>query len=119
MQLCPFRATCPLRCHRQRRTIEGILTAAEVEDTTWGSATAMNLPSITVTPAEMATSLDRVAGAGVSDLLDWEEDSNVRAIVGSWPGKFTTKRAEALGLVADTSFDEVVRSYREGVRPQG
>ena len=35
----------------------------------------------------------------------------VRAIVGSWPARFHTPRAQRLGLRADTSFDDVVRAY--------
>ena len=33
------------------------------------------------------------------------------AIVGSWPARFHTPRAQRLGLRADTSFDDIVRAY--------
>jgi D-erythronate 2-dehydrogenase len=49
-----------------RRTLEGILRAAAVDDATWGSRTAMNLPALTTTPREMAEALDRVAVAGAT-----------------------------------------------------
>ena len=42
----------------------------------------MNLPALTTTPREMARALDRVAGAGTSELIDWDVDPAVEAIVG-------------------------------------
>lgn len=112
----PVPRDLPVALSSPGRTIDGIVTATAVDDATYGSTTAMNLPSLTVTPAEIAQSLDRVAGAGTSDLLDWEEDPAVRAIVGSWPGRFATPRAERLGLHADASFDDVIRSHVEEMR---
>ena len=61
----------------------------------------------------MAESLDRVSGTEASRLIDWVPDATIRAIVGSWPAEFSTPRAEALGLSAVPSFDEVVREYLE------
>ncbi|MEV0071084.1 MULTISPECIES: hypothetical protein [unclassified Amycolatopsis] len=95
-----------------RKTLEGLLLAAEADDPTWGSRTAMNLPALTTTPKEMAAALDRVAGVGTSDLIDWTEDAGVGAIVGSWPARFHTPRAEKLGL-EQLSFDDIVHAYLE------
>ena len=108
---CPVDPDTPVALSSPRRTLEGILRAAAVDDATWGSRTAMNLPALTTTPREMADALDRVAGAGTSDRIDWVDDPVVRAIVGSWPARFHTPRAQRLGLRADTSFDDVVRAY--------
>ena len=108
---CPVDPETPVALSSPRRTLEGILRAAAVDDATWGSRTAMNLPALTTTPREMAHALDRVAGAGASDRIDWVDDPVVRAIVGSWPARFHTPRAQRLGLRADTSFDDVVRAY--------
>ena len=57
----------------------------------------MNLPALTTTPAEMAKALDRVAGAGASDLIRWGNDPAVRAIVESWPARFITARGRCAG----------------------
>src|SRR6188508_456503 len=61
---CPVDPQTPVALSSPRRTLEGILRAAAVDDATWGSRTAMNLPALTTTPREMADALDRVAGAG-------------------------------------------------------
>jgi hypothetical protein len=94
-----------------RRSLDGILRAAAVDDATWGSRTALTLPALTTTPREMARALDRVAGTPVSDLIDWVDDPVIARIVGSWPARFHTPRAHALGLHAETSFDDIVRAY--------
>ena len=109
--VCPAPPDMPVALSSPDRTVDGILRAAEVDDATWGSRTAMNLPALTTTPREMTAALDRVAGPGTSDLVDWVEDPAVVAIVGSWPPRFATPRAHALGLTADTSYDDVVRAY--------
>jgi nucleoside-diphosphate-sugar epimerase len=108
---CPVPADTPVALSSPRLTLAGILRAAEVDDATWGSRTAMNLPALTTTPGEMAAALDRVAGAGTSDLIDWGDDPVVGAIVRSWPARVVAERARALGLVPEASFDDIVRAY--------
>ena len=49
--------------------------------------------------------------APLSDLIDWVDDPAVGRIVGSWPARFHTPRAHALGLRAEASFDDIVREY--------
>ncbi|WP_326565779.1 D-erythronate dehydrogenase [Amycolatopsis rhabdoformis] len=115
--LAGVRAACPvppdtaIALSSPRKTLDGLLLAASVDDSTWGSRTAMNLPALTTTPKEMAAALDRVAGAGTSDLIDWTDDPAVGAIVGSWPARFHTPRAEKLGLEPELSFDDIVSAY--------
>ncbi|MET7991801.1 D-erythronate dehydrogenase [Amycolatopsis sp. NPDC005232] len=113
---CPVPPGTPIALSSPRKTLEGLLRAAEVGDATWGSATAMNLPALTTTPQEMAFALDRVAGTGTSDLIDWTDDAGVGAIVRSWPARFHTPRADNLGLAAELSFDDIVRAYVDGLK---
>ncbi len=93
------------------RAVEGLLRAAEAAPASWGDPTAVNLPSITVTVGEMVQTLERVAGPAVSALVSWEPDDAIAAIVRSWPARFTTSRAAALGLRPDDGFGAIVRSY--------
>lgn len=112
---CPVPPDTAVALSSPSRTLEGILVAASVDDAPWGSRTAMNLPALTTSPLHMAQALDRVGGAGTSDLIDWQADRAICAIVGSWPARFHTPRAERLGLLADTSFDDVIRQYLAGM----
>lgn len=109
--VCPVPPDTPVALSSPARTLAGLLRAAEVDDETWGSRTAMNLPGLATTPRLMAAALDRVAGAGTSDLIDWTDDPVIRAMVRTWPAEVRTTRAERLGLTADTSFDDIVRAY--------
>ncbi|MEV6899652.1 D-erythronate dehydrogenase [Amycolatopsis sp. NPDC051372] len=110
---CPVPPGTPIALSSPRKTLDGLLRAGEVDEAEWGSRTAMNLPALTTTPQEMAAALDRVAGAGTSDLIDWTDDPAVGAIVGSWPARFHTLRAEKLGLRPEHTFDDIVRAYRD------
>ncbi|HWD01362.1 MAG TPA: D-erythronate dehydrogenase [Amycolatopsis sp.] len=111
---CPVAADTPIVLSSPRKTLDGLLRAAEVDDDTWGSRTAMNLPALTTTPREMAAALDRIAGAGTSDLIDWTDDAAVGAIVRSWPARIRSPRAAALGLTPEATFDDIVRAYLAG-----
>ena len=111
---CPVDPDTPVALSSPRRSLEGILRAAAVDEATWGSRTALNLPALTTTPREMARVLDRVAGAPLSDMIDWVVDPAVERIVSTWPARLHTPRAHALGLHAEASFDDIVREYVAG-----
>jgi D-erythronate 2-dehydrogenase len=93
------------------RAVEGLLRAAEATPRQWGDPTAVNLPSVTVSVGEMVRTLERVAGPAVSALVDWVPDEAIAAIVRSWPARFATTRAAALGLSPDDGFEAIVRTY--------
>jgi nucleoside-diphosphate-sugar epimerase len=93
------------------RTIEGILRAANASDEEWGPLTAVNLPSLRTSVADMAAALERVAGPQASALLDWQPDAAIEKLVSTWPGNVAYPRARGLGLQADADFETVVRDY--------
>jgi D-erythronate 2-dehydrogenase len=108
---CPVPADTPIALASPRRTLDGILRAAAVGDAAWGSRTAMTMPALTTTPAQMAAAMDRVAGYPASDLIDWTDDPAIAAIVATWPAQVDAARARGLGLDPDESFDDIVRDY--------
>ncbi|MFM9925464.1 D-erythronate dehydrogenase [Variovorax sp. H27-G14] len=108
---CPVPDATPVAIASPARTIEGILRAAEATDAQWGPRTALNLPSLATTVGEMTAALERVAGKAATALLDRTPDPAIQRIVKTWPGHIETARANALGLTADASFDDVIRDY--------
>ena len=92
-------------------TIRGMLRATTATDSEWGARTAVNLPSVCVTVQEMAETLGRVAGAEALRVLDWSVDPVVTRVVGGWPSRFQTDRAQGLGLLPDPDFASIVRDY--------
>lgn len=107
----PVPRETPVALASPARTIEGIVRAAEASDAQWGLLTALNLPSLRTSVGEMAQALEAVAGADAAKLLDWTPDAAIQRLVSTWPGDITWERARALGLRADTSFEQVVRDY--------
>lgn len=92
-------------------TVQGLMAALCTPAQTWGSPLAVNLPSLTTTVGEMAQTLERVAGSRVAGLLEWAIDPKIQNIVSSWPSRFDTRRASALGLLPDASVQSLIRSY--------
>jgi D-erythronate 2-dehydrogenase len=108
---CPVPAATLIALSSPARTIEGIIRAAEVSSEAWGPLTAVNLPALCTSVGEMAAALERVAGKAATDLLDWTPDPAILKLVDTWPGVVASKRANALGLQADTSFEAIIRDY--------
>ena len=79
----------------------------------------MNLPGITATVAEMIEAMTRIAGPAPAKRVTFRVDPRIDAIVRTWPVRFATPRALAMGFKADPDVDTVIRDYvaDEGVRP--
>jgi nucleoside-diphosphate-sugar epimerase len=111
------RATCPVEPRTEvalgspARAIDGLLCAATSSDQAWGGRSAVNLPALTVTVADMVGALERVAGPEARALIDWLPDPAVAAIVTSWPARFRADRAAGLGLAPDPDFDSVISMH--------
>jgi nucleoside-diphosphate-sugar epimerase len=109
--ICPVPADTPVALSSPARTIAGLIGAAQASDQAWGPRTALTLPALTTTPAEMAAALEQVAGPEVAALIDWIPDAAIHNIVKTWPARIHAKRAAGLGLLPETSFEDIVREY--------
>ena len=115
--LAGVKATCPVSrdtavaLSSPERTINGLIRALEVSDADWGARTAINLPALRTTAGEMADALEKVAGKAVTDLIDWTPDPAIINIVTSWPASIDAARARAIGLMPDTDFESIIRTY--------
>jgi nucleoside-diphosphate-sugar epimerase len=108
---CPVAPETAVALSSPGNTVRGIIRASTASSTEWGARTAVNLPPITTTVGEMAQALERVAGKEATALIDWEPDAQIAKIITSWPSRFAPKRAQALGLAADESFEAILRDY--------
>jgi D-erythronate 2-dehydrogenase len=115
--VCPVSAGTEVALASPARAIEGLLCAAASADAAWGGRSAVNLPALTVTVADMVAALERVAGPEVSALIDWVPDPAVAEIVTTWPARIRTDRAARLGLAPDPDFDSVIRMHLAEGRP--
>jgi hypothetical protein len=59
----------------------------------------------------MAAALTQVAGLAVAALIDWTPDPAIHNILKTWPARINARRAAGLGLLPDTSFEDIIREY--------
>jgi nucleoside-diphosphate-sugar epimerase len=117
------RATCPVGPRTEvalaspARAIGALLRAASASAQDWGGRTAVTMPALTVTVADMAAALARIAGPHVSALIDWVPDSAIAQIVTSWPARIRAERAARLDLTPDPDFDTIIRMHLSGAGP--
>jgi D-erythronate 2-dehydrogenase len=92
-------------------TVQGIIRCAETSDADWGPLTTLNLPAMTTTVGAMADALKSIAGDAVFAMVKWQKDPAIERIVSTWPARISSPRANALGLQANASFEEIVRAH--------
>ncbi|WP_175973109.1 D-erythronate dehydrogenase [Burkholderia sp. BCC1047] len=109
--VCPVPGSTRLWLLSPRSAIEALVAGCEIDGATLGTKRVINLPGLSVSVDEMIAALRDVAGDEVVKLIRHVPDERVEKIVGSWPGRWDTSRAEALGLKGDTSFADVIRSH--------
>jgi nucleoside-diphosphate-sugar epimerase len=108
---CPVGGDTGVWLLSPRRAVEAFIRAAELPGDAWGSQRVVNLPGITASVAEMVDALKRIAGGESAARVVFEPDARVQAIVKTWPTRFRTPRALALGFSADADIESVIRDY--------
>ena len=93
-----------------------LLHGARVPAASLDGSLSINLPGLTVTPAEMLDSLERIGGAAARARVRCDVDARVARVVATWPGALDDRRARRLGFSADRNCDEVVAQYVEAQR---
>ena len=108
---CPVGAATEVALISPARAIEGLLRAATATEEAWGGRSAVTLPALTVTVADMVAALERAGGPEVTALIDWVPDPDVARLVTSWPARIRADRAERLGLAPDPGFGSIIGRY--------
>jgi len=117
--ICPVDPATEVALASPAKAIAGLRSAATASDQAWGGRSAVTLPALTVSVADMAEALTRVAGPEVSALIEWRPDPDVARIVASWPARVRAERAARLGLTPDPDFDSIIRMHLAESRPGG
>lgn len=110
--VCPVSRGVRVWLSSPATAIENLVHALTVPAPGFGEDRTVNVPGLSVTVGEMIDTLERVAGADIAARIRYEADATVQRIVTSWPGRFDTTRAVALGFSADNDFASIVQSYR-------
>ena len=109
--VCPVALDTRLWVASPVTTTANLAHAGRIAGEALGGVRTVNLPGITVTPADMLDSLERAAGSAARALVRLEPDPQLGVIVRSWPGGFDVRRALSLGFVNDRDADALVTQF--------
>jgi nucleoside-diphosphate-sugar epimerase len=93
------------------RVVDAFIHAWELPPEAWGAQRWLNLAGITATVAEMVEAMRKVAGNSAADRVLYKADARIQAIVKTWPVRFRTPRALAMGFKPDADVESVIRDY--------
>lgn len=110
---CPVDDTTGVWILSPRRVVEAFVHAYDLPSSAWPTTRVVNLPGITLSVREMIESMGRVAGRETMSRVTFVPDARIQGIVKTWPVRFRTERANAMGFKADGSFDEIVKQHLE------
>ncbi|MFL6828796.1 MAG: D-erythronate dehydrogenase [Bradyrhizobium sp.] len=96
-----------------RAAVGFLLHAASLDLERVGPRRSLNMPGLSATVADEIAALRRFGGEAAVRLIRRESDPIIERIISGWPRDFNVRRAQQLGFVADTSFDEIVRAHIE------
>ncbi len=112
--VCPVDEELSLWIQSPRLVIKNLLHAHNLPSESWaGGPRVLNLPGLTVTVREMIEALKRAGGD--ASLIRWEANSDIKRLIGSWPGAMNTVRANAMGFKRDENIDRIIQDYVETV----
>ncbi|KGA01129.1 NAD-dependent epimerase [Cobetia amphilecti] len=111
--ICPVPTDLEMFVMSPRRVVAALIKGAEVHSTEFGLSRCFMLPGITVSVAQMLQALKDIAGQQALDLVRHEPDARITAIVGSWPARFDSRKANSLGFVGDADLHEIINAYRD------
>jgi nucleoside-diphosphate-sugar epimerase len=110
---CPVPDTTGVWILSPKRVVEAFVHALDLPSSAWPTTRVVNLPGITLSVREMLDAMGRVAGAETVKRVKFAPDARIQGIVKTWPIRFRTERADAMGFKADSDFDSIVRDHME------
>jgi nucleoside-diphosphate-sugar epimerase len=96
-----------------RAAVGFLVHAASLDLERVGPRRSLNMPGLSATVADEIAALRRFGGDAAVKLIRRESDPSIERIISGWPCVFNVRRAQELGFVADTSFDDIVRAHIE------
>ena len=115
--VCPVPDDTPLWVGSPSTVVQNLVYAGRIPAAALEGRRTLNLPGLSVTPAEMLDALERLAGPEARARVRYELDPACARVVCSWPGALDVSRAVRLGCAAETDIDGIVRNFMatEGV----
>lgn len=111
--ICPVGPETAAALASPAKAIAALMTAGCSSDAAWGGRSAVNMPALSVTVADLVAGLERAAGATATALIDWVPDPLTSRLMASWPARFDSERAAGLGLTPDPDIDSIISLHIE------
>jgi nucleoside-diphosphate-sugar epimerase len=108
---CPVPDTTGVWILSPKAVVAAFVHAHDLPSSAWPTTRVVNLPGITLSVREMIDAMGRVAGAETVKRIQFTPDARIQGIVKTWPIRFRTERADAMGFKADGDFDSIVRDH--------
>jgi nucleoside-diphosphate-sugar epimerase len=115
--VCPVDPSTGVWMSAPNTAVTAFVHAHELEAPAWGRVRSLNLPGITATVAQMIDALRSAAGDAVADRVKMQIDEPIAAIVRTWPARFDTARARAMGFPQDADFASILHEYMQHYAP--
>ena len=96
-----------------RAAVGFLLHAAEMDTSGLGQRRSLTMPGLAATVGDEIEALRRIAGESAVKRIRHEPDPVIAGIVAGWPQAFSARRAESLGFVAESRFDDIIRAHIE------
>jgi nucleoside-diphosphate-sugar epimerase len=109
--LCPVPLDTPVWISSPAAVTTNLVHAARIPASALGRSRVVNLPGLSVTPAQMLASLERAGGAAARARVRCEIDPHIARVFATWPGALDDSRARRLGFSGDRDVDAVVAQY--------
>lgn len=106
--VCPLRPDTKVAVVSVQTVVQNLITLHDADPKRLRGKRMLNQPGLTVSMMEIVESIGRVIG---SPDIGFAPDAELKKIVDGWPKGFISTRAPSVGLVADTSFDDIVLNY--------
>ena len=108
---CPVDPGTALWITSPRAAVAAFIHAHETPESDWELLRSINLPGLTTSVRDMIAALRAVGGDAAAARVKMVPDARIRAIVDTWPARFTTERADRLGFKAEPNMVDIVRAY--------
>jgi nucleoside-diphosphate-sugar epimerase len=96
-----------------RAAITFLVHAAGLDTAALGPRRNLNMPGLSATVGDAIAALTAIAGPQTAALIRRVPDPKIEAMISAWAQNFDAARAETLGFVGETSFEEIIRIHLE------
>lgn len=116
--VCPLTPDTRMPVASVDTVVSAFLQLCELPAAVFSATRALNLPALTVTPAQLARSVARHASTRKLGSMAWEPDASMQAVVDGWPKEFASALAAENNIRGDASVNEIVDAYLETLNAQ-